>query len=46
METIQGVEVYPIISLLLFFVFFVAMGVWVFTYDRKSLDHRSQLPLQ
>ncbi|OYU84420.1 MAG: CcoQ/FixQ family Cbb3-type cytochrome c oxidase assembly chaperone [Flavobacterium sp. BFFFF2] len=46
LETIAGVEIFPIISLLIFFTFFVAMGVWVFTYDKKTLEERSDLPLK
>lgn len=30
METISGIEIYPIISLLIFFLFFIGLYVWVF----------------
>ena len=36
METIAGVEIYPILSLLIFFVFFFALGIWVFTYKKRE----------
>ncbi len=45
METITGVEIYPILSLLIFFVFFLALGIWVFTYKKEKIQELSQLPL-
>lgn len=45
LETIAGIEIYPIISLSIFFAFFVALGVWVFTYSKEKIDELSQLPL-
>ncbi|NHM07538.1 CcoQ/FixQ family Cbb3-type cytochrome c oxidase assembly chaperone [Flavobacterium sp. CYK-4] len=46
METIAGVAIYPILSLLIFFLFFVALGAWVFTYKKEKIDQLSQMPLQ
>jgi cbb3-type cytochrome oxidase subunit 3 len=45
METIAGVEIYPILSLLIFFIFFLALGIWVFTYEKEKIKELSQLPL-
>lgn len=45
METIAGVEIYPILSLLIFFVFFLALSIWVFTYKKEKIQELSQLPL-
>lgn len=45
METIAGVAVYPILSLLLFFAFFVGLGIWVFSYKKEKIDELSQIPL-
>ena len=42
---IDGVEIYPIISLLLFFIVFITMIVFVFKLPKKSIDEVSQLPL-
>jgi len=42
---IEGVEIYPIISLLLFFIVFITMIVFVFKLPKKSIDEVSQLPL-
>lgn len=45
LETIAGVEIYPILSLLLFFVFFVGLGFWVFSYKKEKIEEMSQIPL-
>ncbi|MDV7188415.1 CcoQ/FixQ family Cbb3-type cytochrome c oxidase assembly chaperone [Lutibacter sp. TH_r2] len=42
---IDGVEIYPIISLLLFFTVFVLMLIFVFKLPKKNIDEISQLPL-
>lgn len=44
METIAGVEIFPIISLLIFFLFFVALYTWVCTYRKEKISEMSQLP--
>ena len=46
METIAGVAIYPIVSLLIFFFFFVGLAFWVFTYKREKIDELSQIPLK
>ena len=45
LEGIDGVEIYPIISLLLFFTVFIAMLVFVLKLPKKNIDEVSQLPL-
>jgi cbb3-type cytochrome oxidase subunit 3 len=45
METISGVAIYPILSLLIFFLFFVGLGLWVFSYKKEKIDELSQIPL-
>lgn len=45
METISGIEVYPIISLLIFFLFFLGLGVWVFSYRKEKIQEMSNIPL-
>ncbi len=44
-DGIDGVEIYPIISLILFFTVFVTMIFFVFKLPKKSIDEVSQLPL-
>jgi len=45
LEGIDGVEIYPIISLLLFFTVFVTMLVFVMKLPKKNIDEIRQLPL-
>jgi cbb3-type cytochrome oxidase subunit 3 len=45
METIAGVAIYPILSLLIFFIFFIGLGFWVFSYKKEKIDEMSQIPL-
>ena len=45
LDSIDGIEIYPIISLLLFFTVFVTMFVFVLKLPKKSIDEISQLPL-
>ncbi|MFM2264726.1 MAG: hypothetical protein RLZ77_142 [Bacteroidota bacterium] len=45
METIAGVAIYPILSLSIFFLFFIGLGIWVFTYKKEKIDELSILPL-
>jgi len=46
METITGIEIFPIISLLIFFFFFVGLYWWVFTYKKEKIQELSNLPLE
>lgn len=45
MTTIDGVEVFPIISLVIFVAFFTGMLWWVFRTDKKKIEEISKLPL-
>lgn len=44
MDTISGIEIYPIISLLIFFFFFVGLYFWVFTYKKDKIIEMSNIP--
>lgn len=46
MGSIDGVEVYPIVSLLVFFIFFVVLGWYVFTMNKKHIEKMKQVPLE
>lgn len=45
LETIAGVGIFPLISLIIFFVFFVALLFYVFKLDNKSLNKMKNIPL-
>lgn len=44
-SSIEGIDIYPMISLLIFFLFFVAVLYYVKTMDKKSVTEISALPL-
>ena len=45
MENIAGIAIYPILSLLIFFLFFMVLGIWVFSYRKERIQELSQMPL-
>ncbi|GAB4166945.1 MAG: hypothetical protein Tsb0033_28970 [Winogradskyella sp.] len=45
MESITGIEIYPLISLLIFFLFFVALFFWVITAKKEYITTVSNIPL-
>ncbi|HNQ27194.1 MAG TPA: CcoQ/FixQ family Cbb3-type cytochrome c oxidase assembly chaperone [Aquaticitalea sp.] len=45
MESIMGIEIYPMISLLIFFIFFVILFWWVLTAKKEYIKTVSELPL-
>jgi len=45
-DTMEGVEIYPIISLVLFFTVFVTMLIYVLRMPKKSIEEVSNLPLE
>jgi len=46
MESIDGVATYPMISLVIFFVFFVILFWWVFTASKEHVKEMSEMPLE
>jgi cytochrome c oxidase cbb3-type subunit IV len=44
LEGITGVGIYPLTSLILFFVFFTALSVWAFKADKNYINTMKQLP--
>ena len=46
LERINGVEIYPIISLLIFFTFFVIMTYLVFNLDKGYIKKMENMPLE
>lgn len=45
-EGIQNVEVYPIISLLIFFAFFVGLFLWISGLSKRHINDMKNLPLE
>lgn len=46
LRSIENIEIYPIISLLIFFLFFIGMFWWVIKVDTKYTDHMKNIPLE
>jgi hypothetical protein len=46
LETIAGIGIYPLISLLIFFGFFSVLILYLVKADKQMLDRASRLPLQ
>ncbi len=46
LEQIAGVSIYPIISLVLFVVFFTGVMIWIYSIDKKEIEHMENLPFQ
>lgn len=45
LQNITGIEIYPIISLILFFTVFTAMLLWTRSRKKEYLDAMAVLPL-
>ncbi|MGB5850303.1 MAG: cbb3-type cytochrome c oxidase subunit 3 [Ignavibacteriaceae bacterium] len=45
LQSIEGVEIYPLISLIVFVIFFVVMLVWMLKIDKNYINEMEQLPL-
>ena len=45
LEQITGVSIYPIISHLMFVVFFVIVTYWMYSIDGKEIERIEKLPL-
>lgn len=44
LRSIAGIELYPLISLAIFFLFFLGLLVYVLVVNRQHIDTMSQLP--
>ena len=46
LETIDGVDIYRIISLTIFFIVFVSFFIWAMTYSKEKIKELSDLPFK
>lgn len=46
LETIEGIGIFPIISLLIFFSVFLSAVIWIFKADKEHLQRMAELPLE
>lgn len=45
LQSIEGIEIYPIISLIVFVVFFIVVTIWLIRMDKNYINEMKQLPL-
>ena len=46
LEQIDNVQIYPLISLLIFFFFFVGLFYWVLTAKKEHINEVSNIPFE
>lgn len=45
LTSIEGIEIYPLISFCIFFLFFIGLGIYVLRADKKRINELKNLPL-
>ena len=45
LQSIEGVDFFTIVSMLLFILFFIGMTIWLFKVDKNYITTMSELPL-
>jgi len=45
LQSIKDVEIYPIISLIVFFLLFIGIVVWLIKMDKEKVNRMKNLPL-
>ena len=46
LQSIEGIEFYTIVSMVIFILFFIGMTIWLFKVDKKYIKMMSELPLE
>ena len=46
LQNIDNIAIWPVISFVIFFLFFICLLWWVFTADKKVIDKMKDLPLE
>jgi hypothetical protein len=46
LESITGISIFPLISLVLFSSFFLVVTIYVITADKKKMESNSKIPLE
>jgi cytochrome c oxidase cbb3-type subunit IV len=44
-ERVEGIEFFPLLSLVIFVLFFVALLIWVFRVNKRYIHDMAHLPL-
>jgi cbb3-type cytochrome oxidase subunit 3 len=46
LQNIDNIQIWPVISFVIFFIFFLCLLLWVFTTDKKFIDKMRNLPIE
>ena len=46
LQSINGIEIFPVVALMLFFIVFTAIIVWTVLLDKEHINKMKQLPLE
>jgi cytochrome c oxidase cbb3-type subunit 4 len=46
LQSIENIEIWPVVSFVIFFIFFLCLLLWVFTTDKKFIDKMKGLPIE
>jgi cytochrome c oxidase cbb3-type subunit IV len=46
LQSVEGISVYPIISLIIFVLFFAILIIWMIKVDKKYINKMKNLPLE
>lgn len=46
LQSIDNIAIWPVISFVIFFAFFIGLLLWVFLSDKKFIDYMKHLPIQ
>lgn len=46
LQSIDNIAIWPLISFVIFFLFFLCLLLWVFTADKKFIKHMEGLPME
>ncbi|MHA7131978.1 cbb3-type cytochrome c oxidase subunit 3 [Algoriphagus namhaensis] len=46
LRSIENVEIYPVISLVIFMAFFLGVFIWVMKVPKSHVEHMESLPIE
>ena len=46
LQSIEGIEIYPLISLAVFVIFFIVIFIWMIRMDKSYIKEMEELPLE
>ncbi|WP_268036630.1 cbb3-type cytochrome c oxidase subunit 3 [Algoriphagus sp. PAP.12] len=46
LRSIENIDIYPVVSLLIFVLFFLGVAIWVIRMPKDFVDHMKSLPME